>query len=449
MRLLWKITIASIILIIVIVIIILAVFRRMIFGGHIQQPFRNVWEDTNRYGKKYKDIILQMIVDMNKIFEKHNIHYFFMFGNLIGVARHGGLIPWDDDVDIVVSKSAYDMLMKLKPEFEKVGIGIEKMNMVAVEVIKLYALSEKSIMPLVWKFSWPFIDVFYYIDKGDTIDISSTESINMYNFKKEDIFPLKTFNLYDVPVSIPNNPKNILDKEYPGWDKKAYSSPFRHIDHTTINNQKKIPISQIQNIDEKIFTSVWIISTNKEKREKVQNKLFSIGISSRVWTGVSPESQAFLDVYEEINNSNVSKEELASLLSHYSLWKHLQEQGYPYAIIFENDITFSPNITKELLLTELNDSAGFVLLFLGHSKEKLVKRPSTYLGHANGRHAYAVSQTGISQLCELGNKVISNINDMTNNICKTELCFLSHTDTEKGTNKGGGIFFKQRSIGSA
>ena len=61
-------------------------------------------------------------------------------------------------------------------------------------------------------------------------------------------------------------------------------------------------------------------------------------------------------------------------------------------------------------------------------------------------NAYAVSRAGISQLCELGNQVLSNLNDMTNKICKTELCFLSHTDEERGKNKGGGIFFKQRDI---
>jgi len=448
MKLVWKILIVLAIILCICAIIALVILRRMIFGGYSKQPFKNVWEDTNKHGEKYKDVLMQMITSMNKIFEEHNMPYFFIFGNLIGVIRHNGLIPWDDDVDIAMHNDDCIKLMKLHKEFRKAGLGIEKTNVITTQIIKIYPLSEKSVLSPIWKFSWPFIDIFSYKDKSeDSIYIRGTDGLNdIQIFKKDDIFPLKPYNLYGVDVNIPNKPEKILDQLYPGWDKLCYSSPLIHRYHSRIKNRKKIPTSQLQDIDNKVFEYVWIISTDKDKREKVQEKLSDIDILAHVWPGVKTDSRAFLDVYEEFNNDKVSKEELASLLSHYSLWEYLQEKDYPYAIILENDITFSPNITKQLLLQELNESAGFVLLFLGHSREKLVKKPSTYLGHSNGRHAYAVSKTGISQLCDLGNSVISNINNMTNKICKTELCFLSHTDEKRGNNKGGGIIFKQRTV---
>lgn len=445
MRLLWKILIVLSIIILIISLILVAVFRRMIFKSENMQPFKNLWKETDKYGRKNMDTILEMFTGINRIFKKHDISYFFVFGNLLGIMRHNDLIPWDDDVDICVSKADFYKILSRKQELNKIGLDVEKYPNIGIvkNILRIYRINAERAMPIpIWKATWPFIDINYYEDDGDNINIITPGEPDE-TYAKTDIFPLKPYNLHGVTIYIPNNPKSLLDSNYRNWDKEVIESDTIHRNFTLIKNRKKIPLSQLQEIDEKVFESVWIVSNNIEKREKVQNKLRGIGIESNVWVGVNDESRALMDVYKELDNPKVSKKELASLLSHYSLWKHLKEEDYPYAIIFENDIVFSHNISKELLLLELNESSGFMLLFLGHNDEKLVQKPSTHVGHANGRHAYAVSKAGISQLYELGNKVLSNLNDMTNNICKTELCFLSHTDEDKGKHQGGGIFFKK------
>lgn len=52
--------------------------------------------------------ILNTIVD---ICEKQNFRYFLMYGTLIGAIRHNGLIPWDDDIDIMMPQEDYDRLL--------------------------------------------------------------------------------------------------------------------------------------------------------------------------------------------------------------------------------------------------------------------------------------------------------------------------------------------------
>ncbi len=73
---------------------------------------RNGLEDT--YGiLKLQDKILEIMVYIDEFCRRYNITYFLMGGSALGAIRHGGFIPWDDDLDIFMPFEDYERFAKL------------------------------------------------------------------------------------------------------------------------------------------------------------------------------------------------------------------------------------------------------------------------------------------------------------------------------------------------
>ena len=61
--------------------------------------------------KQHQQALLVLLREFDRICKYLNIPYVLFSGTLLGAVRHGGFIPWDDDVDVLMMREDYDRFL--------------------------------------------------------------------------------------------------------------------------------------------------------------------------------------------------------------------------------------------------------------------------------------------------------------------------------------------------
>lgn len=68
----------------------------------------------NSYGLlEVQEVNLKILSEIERICTKYKIDYVLDAGTLIGAVRHGGFIPWDDDVDIAMTRKSWEVFKRV------------------------------------------------------------------------------------------------------------------------------------------------------------------------------------------------------------------------------------------------------------------------------------------------------------------------------------------------
>lgn len=126
----------------------------------------------------YRKKLLEVFKYFIGVCEENGLRYFCSGGTAIGAVRHNGMIPWDDDIDVLMPRSDYNKLMVLGDSLRKDGFAVSSpRNDDAAMLTKLYNLNTT-----VWEIKqMPFVcGVYLDIFPMDEVDFSKTKFLKEY-----------------------------------------------------------------------------------------------------------------------------------------------------------------------------------------------------------------------------------------------------------------------------
>lgn len=80
--------------------------------GFLDEEVRNGFKITTEM-KKIWAVELDLLCEFQRVANKYGIRYIANGGTMLGAVRHGGFIPWDDDIDLMMMRKEYDKLCEI------------------------------------------------------------------------------------------------------------------------------------------------------------------------------------------------------------------------------------------------------------------------------------------------------------------------------------------------
>lgn len=176
-------------------------------------------------------LMLEILKEVDRICREHDITYYLGEGTLLGAIRHHGYIPWDDDIDILMTRPNYDRFIRVAPGVIDSGFQVEHWGLVPkywsafvkVRMLRDTGFYQSTITHLTER-SGPYIDIFPLDSVPHPISPEQKRQKKLFNryrrslsFKSgtntPKVFKTKLTRAYSRFVTIPHLYK-MIDRTY-------------------------------------------------------------------------------------------------------------------------------------------------------------------------------------------------------------------------------------------
>ena len=134
---------------------------------------------------------------------KNNLKYSIVYGTLLGAVRHGGSIPWDDDIDVCMPREDYDKFLSLWKDTDEYLV---QNNDISNDFSQSFLKIRKKNTAFVQK-----TDLGKEYHKGIFVDVFPFDKVPKSKLKKTlQIFHAMLYQLYIRGYS-PENERGLLN----------------------------------------------------------------------------------------------------------------------------------------------------------------------------------------------------------------------------------------------
>ena len=183
-------------------------YKQNLIMDYFLEP-QNAKQATGALAIRQKEnyILLQEFV---RICNLHNLNYWIDYGTLLGAQRHGGFVPWDDDIDVSMLKEDFDKFRDIVNDSKKDDFLYQPP----------YEKCKEKFARLIFKHECAaFLDIYAYEDCGDTCVymLPPYTKYDKFPIPKTVLHPFKEIQFLDLPVKAPNNIDAYLRIKYGNW----------------------------------------------------------------------------------------------------------------------------------------------------------------------------------------------------------------------------------------
>lgn len=182
----------------------------------------------------FTERIYEMVGVFDRLMAERGLTYWAEAGTLLGAVRHGGLIPWDGDVDLAVPEPDGRRLPELAGGLRRAGLDLRPTSF----GMKIGYLADRYPHRTRWgriartfvRNEHPYVDLFFKTELADRYVFTFPYPQRMWPeqsiMRKSELLPLARYRFGPVEIAGPAHPEPYLRRAYGDWRTPVYTVPY-------------------------------------------------------------------------------------------------------------------------------------------------------------------------------------------------------------------------------